>query len=142
MKKLFILPLLLAAPLAAQTSNFGSCNTQRVSAGDCSDEAHVFFLLSGPSTAMLAFRDTLTESGGWLATVPCEANRRTGEGVLLAAGVAEDGCTLGVDTANPQEQNQAAMNHLSFHLRRWQQRETTIPPSVPPQEEIGSTEIP
>lgn len=144
MKRLaLVLALLLAATAAsAQTSNFGGCNAARVTAGDCSDATHVFFLFSGPSVAMLDFRDTLAASGNWQATVPCEANRRVSEGVLQAAGVAEDSCTLGVDTANPQGQNQAAMNHLAYNLRRWQQRAATVPESVPAQEEIGSVDIP
>ena len=143
MKRLLIPCLLLIAGAAgAQTSNFGSCNTSRVTAGDCTDATHVFFLFSGPSAAMLDFRDTLNEAGGWEATVPCEAVRRIEEGVLLAAGVAEDGCTLGVDTANPQGQNQAAMNHLAFHLRRWQRRAATVPEQVPAESEIGDTTVP
>ena len=137
-----VLVVLVASVAGAQTSNFGGCNAARVTAGDCNDATHVFFLFSGPSTPMLAFRDTLSASGGWLATVPCEANRVVSEGVLLSAGVAEDGCTLGVDTANPQGQNQAAMNHLAYNLRRWQQRSATIAEQVPAQEPIGDVDIP
>jgi hypothetical protein len=142
MKRLAFLLLLAATAAGAQTSNFGGCNAARVTAGDCSDATHVFFLFSGPSAAMLDFRDTLSASGNWQATIPCEPVRRVSEGVLQAAGVAEDGCVLESSVANPQSENQAAMNHLAFNLRRWQQRATTVPEQVPAETQIGKTSIP
>lgn len=146
-RRILFLGLALAtfvATASAQTSISGGCNAARVSAGDCTDATHVFFLFSGPSVAMLDFRDTLTssEEGDWQATVPCEAVRRLRSGVLQAAGVVEDTCTLGATVTNPQGRNSAAMNYLAVSLRRWQQRRTTPAPVVPTETTIGAVSVP
>jgi hypothetical protein len=97
---------LAAAPSSAANR---ACNSTLVGQTVCRNATNLVLFYDAPLAAFQDLRDAIVTVENYQTEVPCNAVRAFDQltngapsKVLVAAGVTPDGCTLGVNVANPQ----------------------------------------
>lgn len=110
-KHIILTALALSLALAPAWASNRTCNTDLVVDGACVDSTSILLHYEASIAGWSAIVDAFAADQNWQPELICAPSRQfepllNGQpsNILSAAGVAEDGCTSGQVTSNPQSQ--------------------------------------